>query len=189
MKAFGYRKQGARFCQEVSTKVLRLVNIQSSAWNVCSDGKFTINLGVYHRDLAKLHDVIPEVESPLVQHCIVQQRIGFLMPVGRDYWWSINAKTDLTAIGNEVAGEWEKYGKPWLDAKSSLEGARVHLEQQKEYFLAAMASFAMGKHDDTHHWLDKAIEDCPPSKDRIDAWRRAYLTTLAGELLQNKTVK
>ena len=83
--------------------MIRLVNIQSSQWNIGSDGEFTLNLGVYHRDLAELHDAMPVVESPLVQQCIVQQRIGFLMPVGRDFWWSNNPKTDLTGLGEAVA--------------------------------------------------------------------------------------
>ena len=50
LKAAGYRKQGARFREEVSHTVVRLVNIQSSPWNMGSEGQFTVNLGVYHRD-------------------------------------------------------------------------------------------------------------------------------------------
>jgi hypothetical protein len=101
LKSAGYRKQGARFRNETSPTVIRLVNIQSSQWNIGSRGEFTVNMGVYHRDLAALHDAMPVVESPLVQHCIVQQRIGFLMPVGGNFWWSINPKTDLTALGDQ----------------------------------------------------------------------------------------
>ena len=158
--------------------MIRLVNIQSSQWNIGSDGEFTLNLGVYHRDLAELHDAMPVVESPLVQQCIVQQRIGFLMPVGRDFWWSNNPKTDLTGLGEAVAAAWVRYGKPWLEAKSTLEGAREHLLEQKHYFLVAMASFAMGKPDDAHHWLDKTVEDWPSGKERVEAWRTAHLTPL-----------
>ena len=182
LKTAGYRKQGARFRQEVSPTVVRLVNIQSSQWNVGSDGEFTVNLGVYHRDLAALHDAMPVVDSPLVQHCIIQQRIGFLMPVGRDFWWPINPinpKTDLVALGAEVAAAWLKYGKPWLDAKSTLEGARDFLLEQKHYFLVAMASAAIGNTDDGHHWLDKAIEEWPSGKERLEAWRNVHLPAVA----------
>src|SRR5262245_19891647 len=178
LKSAGYRKQGARFRHDTSPTVIQLVNIQNSQWNVGSEGEFTVNLGVYHRDLAALHDAMPVVESPLVQHCIVQQRIGHLMPVGRDFWWSINPKSDLTALGEEVAAAWVKYGKPWLEAKSTLEGAREHLLDQKHYFLVAMASCAMGKPDDARHWLDKTIEEWPEGKERIEAWRTAHLPPL-----------
>lgn len=175
LKATGYRKQGARFREEVSPTVVRLVNIQSSQWNMGTEGQFTVNLGVYHRDLAALHDACPVVELPLVQHCVVQQRLGFLMPVGKDFWWSINSKTDLAALGSEVASAWEKYGKPWLDSNSTLEDARDFLMGRNWYFLAAMASLAMGKPDDAHHCLNKAIEDWPEGKKRLEAWRAIHL--------------
>jgi Domain of unknown function (DUF4304) len=178
LKAAGYRKQAARFREDVSPTVIRLVNIQSSAWNMGSEGQFTVNLGVYHRGLAELHDACPVVESPLVQHCDVQQRLGCLMPVGRDYWWSIDSKTDLVALGSKVASAWEKYGKPWLDTHSTLEGARDFLLSMDSHFLAAMASLAMGKPDDAHHWLDKANEEWPEGSGRIEAWRAAHLLQL-----------
>jgi len=176
LKSAGYRKQAARFRQDLSPTVVQLVNIQSSQWNIGGDGEFTVNLGVYHRDLAALHDALPVVDPPLVQHCVVQQRLGFLMPVGRDFWWSINTKTDLAALGAEVASAWAKYGKPWLESKSTLEGAREFLLNQKHYFLVAMASLAMGKRDDAEHWLGNAIEDAPSLKDRMEAWRTAHLS-------------
>ena len=138
-------------------------------------GRFAVNLGVYHRDLAALHDACPPVEEPLAQHCLVQQRFGFLMPVGKDHWWSIDDNTDLIALGAEVASEWEKYGKPWLDANSRLEGARDFLVARNHHFLAAMASLAMGEHDDAHRWLDRSNEVWPEGRERIEAWRSAYL--------------
>ena len=175
LKAAGYRKQGARFRADISPTVVRLVNVQSSQWNMDGEGQFTVNLGVYHRDLAALHDACPAVESPLVQHCVVQERLGCLMPVGQDYWWPIDDKTDLAALGFEVASAWEKYGKPWLEANSTLEGAREFLLGRNLHFLAAMASVAMGKPDEAHHWLDKAIELSPKGRERIEAWRAAHL--------------
>jgi hypothetical protein len=178
LKAAGYRKQGARFSQNVSPKITRLVNIQSSQWNMGSEGQFTANLGVYYRDLAELHDACPVVASPLVQHCVIQERLGLLMPAGKDIWWSINRKTDLAAMGSEVASAWEKYGKPWLDLNSTLEGTRGFLLARKLYFLAAMASFALGELDETHKCLDKAIKDWPEGRDRVEAWRTKYLQQL-----------
>ncbi|HTU92599.1 MAG TPA: DUF4304 domain-containing protein [Gemmataceae bacterium] len=186
LKAAGYRKQGARFREEVSPTVVRLVNIQSSPWNMGSEGHFCVNLGVYHRDLAALHDACPVVESPLVQHCIVQHRLGFLMPVGKDYWWSINDKTDLAALGSKVALTWEKYGKPWLDSNSTLEGAREFLLIRNWHFLAAMASLAMGKPDDAHYWLDKSNELWPEGRERIETWRANHLLQLPKSIRRTK---
>lgn len=187
LKSFGYRKQGARFRNESSPTVVRLVNIQSSSWNSGSEGQFTINLGVYHRDLAALHDELPVVDLPLVQHCVVQERIGCLMPARRDVWWSIDQKTDLVALGEKFAANWIKYGNPWLEEKSTLDGARAYLLDQKHYFLVAMASLAIGKSDDAQHWLDKTIEDWPSGKDRVEAWRSTHLPQRA--LRQRRTMR
>jgi hypothetical protein len=176
LKAAGYRKQGARFREEVSPTVVRLVNIQSSQWNTGSEGKFCVNLGIYHRDLAALHDVCPAVESPLVQDCLVQRRLGWLMTAGEDYWWSINQRTDLVALGSEAACAWAEYGKPWLDTNSTLEGGRDFLLGKNQHFLAAMASLAIGKPEEVNYWLDKANELCPQGKERIEAWRAVRLS-------------
>jgi hypothetical protein len=173
LKVAGYRKRGITFREEVSSTVVRLVNIQSSWWNTGDEGQFSVNLGVYHRDLAALHDGCPAVESPLVRHCIVQERLSLLMGLGKD--WSIDSKTDLVALGCDVASAWEKYGKPWLDSNSTLEGARAFLLSRNWHFLAAMASLAMGKVDDAHHWLDKSNEVWPEGKERIEAWRTSHL--------------
>jgi hypothetical protein len=95
LKSAGYRKKGARFWNEPSPTVVCLVDIQSSAWNSGSEGQFTVNLGVYHRDFAALHDGMTVKVSPLVRNCVIQTRIGRLMPAPRDVWWSFDEKTDL----------------------------------------------------------------------------------------------
>ncbi len=177
LKAAGYRKQGFKFHQKASPTVVRLVNLQSSQWNSGSDGRFTVNLGVYHRDLAALHDTIPVFESPLVHQCIVQRRLGFLMPCNRDFWWTINNKANLAALSAGVALSWSKYGKSWLESNSSLAGARKFFLASKSHFLAAMASLAMGERTEAEKLLAAAIRDAPLLKERIDAWRRVHLSS------------
>ncbi len=174
----GYHKQATRFHREYSSTVVQLVSIQGSQWNYDGSGTFTVNLGVYHRDLAALHDALPVVDSPFVRHCVVQQRLGLLMPVGLDYWWTIDANTDLTALGLEVASMWVRHGKPWIDSCSTLAGAREFLIEQKCSFLVAMASVAMGEHDDAERWVEKAIEEAPSFKDRIETWRKTHVLPL-----------
>jgi hypothetical protein len=175
LKAAGYRKKGFNYHQEVSPTVVRLVNVQCSQWNDEFEGRFTVNLGVYHRDLAALHDALPVVASPLVKDCVVQERLGFLLPAHRDHWWSVDSRTDRTALGERVARDWSKYGRPWLDLHSSLEEARRFLVAHNHFFLAAMASHALGQSRDAERWLARALEDWPDGNERIDAWRRSHV--------------
>lgn len=174
MKAAGYKKQASRFREDVSPNVTRLVNIQSSMWNDDGKGKFTVNLGVYHRELAILFGESP-IESPLVQHCAIQERIGSLMPGGTDHWWSFNRKTDLVALGNEVGSIWEQYAKPWIDSHSTWDGVRDHFLASNNVFLAAKVCFAAGDLDESRQLLDKALNECPEESEEILAWRTIYL--------------
>jgi hypothetical protein len=175
LKAAGYRKKGLNFHQEASPTVVRLVNVQCSQWNDELEGRFTVNLGVYHRDLAALHDALPVVESPLVKDCIIQERLSVLMPAHEDQWWCVDKRTDVTALGAEVARAWSQYGQPWLDSLSSLNEARSFLLADNYFFLAALASHALGDRQETERLLERAEEDWPEGKKRIGAWRRAHL--------------
>jgi hypothetical protein len=189
LKAAGYRKKALNFKQEVSPTVIRLVNVQCSPWNDQLEGQFTVNLGVYHRDLATLHDALPVVESPLVKDCIIQERLGVLMSAHTDHWWLVDARTDLTALGLKVGRAWSKYGQPWLDSHSSLREARRFLVAHKLYFLAAMASYALGQTRQTQRWLERAIEDWPGGQERIEEWRRLHLTpALSRRIVQSRQV-
>jgi hypothetical protein len=175
LKSEGYQRNGQLFREAVSPTVVKLVEIQKSQWNNASDAKFTINLGVYHRDLAALHDAAPVVASPGVRHCAIQQRIGALMPGRRDVWWSIKHTTDPAELGEKLVSAWTGYGKPWLKTVSTLRGAQRHFLAEEAYFLAAMASLAMGRPKDAERWLDRAIEDWPEARNRFEAWRSKHL--------------
>jgi hypothetical protein len=175
LKSAGYRKNGFNFRQDVTPSVFRLVNVQCSQWDTQTKGEFTVNLGVYHSDLAALHPMLPVTDSPLVKDCVVQERLGFLMPRGKDFWWTIRPDSDAKALGTRVAAAWNKYGRPWLELNSSLPEARKFLLGRNHFFLAAMASHALGQKSETLRWLSKAIEDWPEGEERIEAWRRRHL--------------
>jgi hypothetical protein len=175
LKSAGYRKKGFNFGQDVSTTVVRLVNVQASQWNTAREGEFTINLGVYHRDLAELHDILPPVKSPKVYDCVIQQRIGLIMPERLDHWWSITRSTNIAALGAEVAEVWYEYGKPWLELHCSLKQAREFLITHNHFFLAAMASLALGQKREARQWVTRASVEWPGGADRIRAWRDHHL--------------
>jgi hypothetical protein len=175
LKVAGYRKKGFHFRQEISPIVTRLVTVSCSPWNSAAAGQFTLDLGVYHRDIAALHDAMPVVNSPTAIDCVIRQRIGFVMPVGRDYWWQVSDKTDFSTLGTKVASAWINYGNPWLESHSSLREGRRFLAAQNHFFLAAMASVALGEPAEAHRWLDRAVRDWPGGADRIETWRRTHL--------------
>jgi hypothetical protein len=175
LKASGYRRTGLNFSQEATPTAVRLLNLQLSRWNAARNGELTINLGVYHRDLAALHDSMSVCETPLTADCVVQQRIVFLMPVKRDFWWKVDEQTDVDALGSKTAFAWSEYAKPWLDAHTSLSQARDFLVSQDHFMLAAMASLALGQRANAEKWLAVALKNWPEGAQRLEAWWKKHL--------------
>lgn len=146
LKADGYCKKGRNFhlVKESST---RAVNVQASQGNFGDSGRFTLNLGVYLPAVAALlgHEV-QKGSYPRESECTIRERIGALMPNGRDAWWEIGSETDLSVLTAEVQGAWLRHGKPWLDqAWDDLRKARHLLVEHHRYEAAIAASFLLGE--------------------------------------------
>jgi hypothetical protein len=167
LKADGYKKKGSNFRKDPTPTVLWLVNVQSSQWNNPTDGNFTINLGIFHRDLAALHDMLSGIQNPLTRHCLVQSNLGT---------WSLDSKTDLDALANAIAESWRLNGRKWMEHFSSLIETRTFfVDEQKTYFLAAMASHVLKEDNATRYWLARAIEENPVMRDKFLDWERKHL--------------
>jgi hypothetical protein len=158
LKENGYKKQSFTF-RQFNTDHIKVVNVQGSPWNSRDETKFTINLGVYFPGAIKFHDRVTVKEKPYEYDCLVHQRIGFLMPVKRDFWWSIVDKTDIAKLSNETIDVWRKYGQPWLKRYSDLNNARdFFMENGYNFpFLAAVFSLALSDKFKAAEYLKLAI--------------------------------
>ncbi len=113
LASLGYRKSGRSFFL-LTARLYKVVNFQSSMSNSPSHAKFTINLNValpcFHE--AYLGTAFPK--NPANAANVIQQRIGRLLPNGKDHWWEITTDTDPQELGNEVAEALSLYGLPYL---------------------------------------------------------------------------
>jgi hypothetical protein len=175
LKAERYRKDGSNFRKDASPTVVWLVNVQASRWNSSKEGQFAVNLGVYHRDLAKLHDELPYVENPLARHGVIQARLRRRISGTEEDWWPVSEAADPELLSKHLAETWTKDGRAWMEKYSSLAEVRTFLVADKSYFLAALASHALKEEEETRHWLACAIQLSPPNKERIDAWEHHHL--------------
>ena len=132
MKHAGYLKT-ARTWRKSKGNCICITNLQACWTNKDREGSFTINLGVYFPKAEKLGHGHPPVERPYVSDCIVNERLGVLMPSGLDHWWEIKRRTDLEKLGREVAVCWQKYGHPWLEKYSDPYEAQKFLKKKKLY--------------------------------------------------------
>ena len=62
----------------------------------------------------------PFPKNPASAANVVQQRIGSLLPDGKDHWCEVTADTSPEALGNEVAEALSVYGLPFLDRLNTV---------------------------------------------------------------------
>ncbi|MBE7466314.1 MAG: DUF4304 domain-containing protein [Planctomycetes bacterium] len=115
-KLRGFKKSGATWRKE-AVDAIGVLNLQGSQWGP----SFYINLGVYFRALGD-HD------QPSEYHCHVRTRLSELVPDRERLNTLLNFERPVE--DNVRARELEalvlKYGLPWLDTVSTVEGAREY---------------------------------------------------------------
>ncbi|MGA2814393.1 MAG: DUF4304 domain-containing protein, partial [Candidatus Acidiferrum sp.] len=145
----GFKKRGTNF-YHLGTQSNQLVFVQSSQWNTSSSARFTIELGLYFPAMDAVAEQIwtkPGAEPwvPKIHNCQLRKRIGFLLPVQRDYWWTVVPSANVDDLAVELAETWRKYGAPWMRIKANLPEAANQLEADSLFLSAAQARLALGE--------------------------------------------
>ncbi len=112
LREAGFTRRGRTFYRR-NAHVVSLTNVQASRYNAGSRGEFTINLGVYFPEAARLA-AGEAAEYPSQPECHLRMRIGHLMSGGHDHWWTINARTNLDRLAAEVGRVWAGCAPGWF---------------------------------------------------------------------------
>lgn len=121
LKQEGYRKADRTWHRECQDAI-QVVNIQSSMFSDSNEAKFTINVGCYYPQVAKLlGDRV--LQKPKEYECMIRTRLGMLRPENTDLWWIITPDMALERIEKEIVQLWTKYGNPWINAHAKIERA------------------------------------------------------------------
>jgi hypothetical protein len=140
----GFRRKGRTLFRESGVgahRCLAMLNLQGNPWNEGAAGRFCVNLGVQFPAVTLLMAEVPylawtadHAESKDEAACLLRARIDSTLPDapegwwpkglrrGQDFWFEIDAGTDLPALGQTLARLLVEYAVPWLDTRSSLEG-------------------------------------------------------------------
>ncbi|HWY08192.1 MAG TPA: DUF4304 domain-containing protein [Candidatus Acidoferrales bacterium] len=145
----GFKKRGTNFYQ-ITPESNRLVFVQSSQWNSSSRSRFTIELGLYFPAIDAVTNETwtragAKQWNPKIYNCQLRQRIGFLMPVGGDFWWTVTPSSDANELALEMAKAWQQYGAAWMRSNADLPYAATRLEAESGFLLAAQARLALGE--------------------------------------------
>jgi hypothetical protein len=109
-----FRKRRNTFCRATehgSTSI----DFQASQFGTRDEVRFTNNLGLNFVEFQDGADGLPSLGGH------IHQRIGWLLPRGRDYWWKLDPTSDLDAVGAEIIASLDEHALPWLEEREVLE--------------------------------------------------------------------
>ncbi len=175
LKQEGYLKSSRTF-RRVRVDCIQIINFQGSWTNYTDQGQFTAKLAVYFPEATRTHGSFQITDRPAASDCIINQRIGHLMPAQQDYWWKFDSSSNLDKIAKEVISALLNYGKPWLEEHSTFEGALQFVAKRKMPYWASVFSLMLGKQENARHYLFDAINQSsqnPSLKSRLEDWGRS----------------
>ena len=140
LKTLGFKKKGAIFWRETDV-LIDLVNLQKSQWNNPDEAQFTLNLGIYWKEVQAEIERRAKSMPPKELECTVFERLGALF-AGNDFWWSVTESTIAYELGRDVVEKLEKFGLPWLENGHNPEITCRYLETTRsDYMIAAMRRY------------------------------------------------
>lgn len=138
----GFKKAGRSFSKPTIDGGL-VVNLQASRDNDSSMARFTLNLGARFDRLQELMDWPRRGKTLGIQDCVIQERIGGLMEVARDFWWIIEPQMKLDSLVAEVSDDIEKFALPFLSKFETYEKAKGYILKHegayRAYFVHLLA--------------------------------------------------
>jgi hypothetical protein len=87
-------------------------------------------------------------------------RIGHLLPTRQDRWWTIEDRTDVRVLGEELARSYRDFARPWLEEASELDFAAEHAVDPVGRVVAA---FLTGDADRAREKLINVLATAPAS--------------------------
>jgi hypothetical protein len=81
--------------------IIALIDFQKSKSSNKNEIKFTINLGIASNSIRRFqgHDTTRIVQ---IEDCHWKNRVGFLMPMNKDYWWEISENTSIRSLTTDI---------------------------------------------------------------------------------------
>ncbi|MEU4712885.1 DUF4304 domain-containing protein [Micromonospora purpureochromogenes] len=122
LREMGFKGSGKLYRLDDEKCWVRL-GFQSSVSNSAARVKFTVNLLVADKDAwtgsRDEKHYLPEVPSPNISYGqpFWWERIGALMPSGRDHWWTITDPLVASNVALEVVAAVRKFALPALIAQ------------------------------------------------------------------------
>lgn len=135
LRPLGYKKRGRTMVKHTNDGGV-VVHVQAARDNDELLSRFTVNLGVRQERLQGVMDWAMRGKSLRMSDCIVQQRIGDLMDVSRDFWWLVEPQMSVKSVALEVVEAVQQHGVPFLNNLESWEKSREYILKTQGPFRA-----------------------------------------------------
>ena len=100
----GFTRRGNTFFR-VQAGNWELIELQKSQKTRADAVVFTVNVGVVSGRLARFFSIpLKSNEPPHDSEWHWRQRLGFLLPEGRDKWWTLDQRVGLEQVSREIEG-------------------------------------------------------------------------------------
>jgi len=171
LKSAGFNRRGNHMFRPFND-LFHGIHFQGSRWGSKDEGKFTINLVVTSGAIFEFWTGKPLPSNPASALFPIQQRIGGLMPLHLDHWWSVDNSTDIEALGHEVTDAINSFALPFFSEYPESSALLNRLRQgaglpgittAQRSLLHAMLAKIVGLPEEAAAQIHKALVDAGAS--------------------------
>jgi hypothetical protein len=127
LKPMGFRKTRTLFSSTVNDVVL-FVQLQASTKSTKDFLVVTVNLGIFSRTVAERAG---NTHEPNIHEAHWWQRIGMLMPEGKDKWWETSNEAEATLCASEITSVLANHALPEMQSLNSTDSLKSLWETGK----------------------------------------------------------
>jgi len=160
LKRCGFRKSGRLWRRAANEGIVQVINLQGSVWNADTNGRCTINAGIYVPRLAELLGIGRVTDTPTDADCHLRVRPAMLDD-GNDTWREFDTTKPPTidrAI-TDLTNTLTQFALPWIATHTTLAEIGRELQRTSEWWWAAACSLALDDREAATNFLSLAIRN------------------------------
>lgn len=174
LKAKGFRKKGRTFLRDNDNRT-DVISIRTSPHDYDLNGSFTIVLGVYYEELARLLGTgPPKSGSPRVRDCVLTTNIGQLMPQRMEHWWEILLGEDTHKTAIDVSEAVRTFGLPWFEDITDIDRLREMLMLRDSLLAASACSLMLGQRQEAARIIQQAMAEHQHEAQVFSSWAEKH---------------
>lgn len=174
LKAKGFKKRGRTFIRTLEARA-DLISVRTSPHDYDLNGSFTIVLGIYFEELARLLEGEPPRDgAPRVRDCVLTTNIGLLMPQRMEHWWDVILGEDTHKSAIDLSAAAGTFALPWFEQITDIARLRDMLMLRDSLMAAAACSLILGQPEDAARIIRQGMAEHPRQRQAFSSWAERH---------------